>query len=63
MLEDEKQCERDALDRLAAGVGSGGRGVGGPADTLEALNERRVQTLLLEPGFDGHGRVARPAGC
>ncbi len=61
VLDDEKQCERDALDRLAAGVGSGGRGVGGPADTLEALGERRVQTLLLEPGFDG--RAARCQTC
>jgi peptide chain release factor subunit 1 len=52
VVEDEKRLERDALDRLAAGVGSGGRGVGGPAGTLDALNERRVQTLLLEPGFD-----------
>ena len=61
VLEDEKQCERDALDRLAAGVGSGGRGAGGPEATLEALNERRVQTLLLEPGFDG--RAARCQTC
>jgi peptide chain release factor subunit 1 len=53
--EDEKQRERDALDRLAAGVGSGGRATGGPEDTLEALNERRVGTLLLEPGFDRRG--------
>ena len=61
VLEDEKQLEREALDRLAAGVGSGGRGVGGPEATLEALNERRVQTLLLEPGFDRRG--ARCLGC
>lgn len=52
VLEDEKRTEREALDRLDAGIGSGGRGVGGPEGTLEALNERRVQTLLLEPGFD-----------
>ena len=50
--QDEKHLERDALDRLAAGIGSGGRAVGGAADTIEALNERRVATLLLEPGFD-----------
>jgi peptide chain release factor subunit 1 len=50
--QDEKRLERDALDRLAAGIGSGGRAVGGPADTIEALNERRVATLLLEEGFD-----------
>ncbi len=62
VLEDEKQCERDALDRLAAGVGSGGRGVGGPQDTLEALNERRVQTLLLEPGFDRRGARCQSCG-
>lgn len=62
VLADEKQLERDALDRLAAGVGSGGRAVGAPADTLEALNERRVQTLLLEPGFDGHGARCRSCG-
>jgi peptide subunit release factor 1 (eRF1) len=62
VLDDEKQCEREALDRLAAGVGSGGRGVGGPADTLEALNERRVQTLLLEPGFDRRGARCQTCG-
>jgi peptide chain release factor subunit 1 len=55
VLEDDKRLERDALDRLAAGIGSGGRAVGGPKDTLDALNERRVQTLLLEPGFDRRG--------
>src|SRR5581483_11731961 len=60
--EDEKRCERDALDRLTAGVGSGGRGVGGPEDTLEALNERRVQTLLLEPSFDRPGSRCRACG-
>jgi len=59
---DEKQCEREALDRLAAGVGSGGRGVGGPEDTLEALNERRVQTLALEPGFDRRGTRCESCG-
>jgi peptide chain release factor subunit 1 len=55
VFEDEKQSEREALDRLAAGIGTGGRAVGGPEDTIEALNERRVQTLLLEPGFDRRG--------
>jgi peptide chain release factor subunit 1 len=50
---DQKQRERDALDRLAAGIGrDGGRAVGGLEDTLAALGERRVEALLLEPGFD-----------
>jgi peptide chain release factor subunit 1 len=53
--EDEKERERQALDRLAAGIGSGGRAVGGPEEALEALNERRVEALLLEPGFDRRG--------
>jgi hypothetical protein len=53
--EDERRRERAALDRLAAGIGSGGRATGGPEGTLEALNERRVETLLLETGFDGRG--------
>jgi peptide chain release factor subunit 1 len=54
---DQKRRERAALDRLAAGIGrDGGRAVGGLEDTLAALGERRVEALLLEPGFD------RPAG-
>jgi peptide chain release factor subunit 1 len=52
---DERRRERDALDRLAAGIGSGGRAAGGPEATLEALNERRVETLLFETGFDRPG--------
>lgn len=62
VTEDEKQCERDMLDKLTAGIGSGGRGVGGPEQTLEALNERRVQTLLLEPGFDRQGTRCQSCG-
>jgi peptide subunit release factor 1 (eRF1) len=49
---DDERSEREALDRMAAGIGSGGRGVGGPIGTAEALNERRVETLLLAPDFD-----------
>ena len=52
---EEQHMEREALDRLAAGIGSGGRAVGHPKGTLEALNERRVQTLLLAPDFDRTG--------
>jgi len=50
--ENDKRTEREALDRLAEGIGSGGRATGGPEETLTALNERRVATLLLEPRFD-----------
>ena len=50
-----KKSEREALDRLQEGVATGGRGVAGLDDTLGALNERRVQTLLLNEGFDSAG--------
>lgn len=53
--EDEKRTERAALDQLGNGIGAGGRAAGGPEDTVTALNERRVATLLLEPAFDGRG--------
>ena len=55
VIEDERRDERDLLDRLDAGVGSGNRGTAGLSETLDALNERRVQTLLLSAAFDGHG--------
>ncbi|MEA2450217.1 MAG: hypothetical protein QOG63_2149 [Thermoleophilaceae bacterium] len=50
-----RQSERDALDRLREGVSRGGRGAAGLEPVLEALNARRVETLLLEPGFDAAG--------
>jgi len=49
---DDTRAERHALDRMAAGIGRGGRAVGEPGQTLEALNERKVSTLLLAPDFD-----------
>jgi hypothetical protein len=51
----ERERERAALDRLAAGLGGGGRAAGGLQATLDALNERRVETLLLENGIDRRG--------
>ncbi len=60
--QDDKRLESEALDRLRAGVGGSGRGVGGPEDTLQALNERRVEKLLLAPDFDGHGHRCPACG-
>lgn len=51
--EDDRRTERGALVRLEDALGAGGRAAGGSQDTVAALNERRVRTLLLEPGFDG----------
>ncbi|HKP89974.1 MAG TPA: Vms1/Ankzf1 family peptidyl-tRNA hydrolase [Thermoleophilaceae bacterium] len=42
--------EREALDRLAEAIGAGGRGAAGLDETIGALNERRVETLLLVDG-------------
>jgi peptide subunit release factor 1 (eRF1) len=60
--EHERTAERAALDRLKQGVGAGGRGVAGLDDALTALNERRVETLLIEERFQMPGRVCPQCG-
>jgi peptide chain release factor subunit 1 len=50
-----RRCERDALDRLTEGVGRGGRGAAGLSAVLQALNEQRVDTLLVADGFRSAG--------
>jgi peptide subunit release factor 1 (eRF1) len=59
---EEKRGEREALDTLEERLGAGGRAAGGLEQTLTALNERRVETLLLEPGFDGLARRCPTCG-
>ncbi|HEX8053529.1 MAG TPA: Vms1/Ankzf1 family peptidyl-tRNA hydrolase [Thermoleophilaceae bacterium] len=58
---DEKR-EREALDRLEEGVGTGGRGTAGLDLTIAALNERRVEILLLSDRFDAAGVYCRGCG-
>ncbi len=53
--DEERKRERTALDRLAAGLATGGRAAAGLEATLAALNERRVEKLLLESGVDRRG--------
>jgi peptide subunit release factor 1 (eRF1) len=60
--EHERAAERDALDRLKQGVGAGGRGVAGLGDVLGVLNERRVETLLIEERFQMPGRACPQCG-
>jgi peptide subunit release factor 1 (eRF1) len=55
VLADDRRTEEEVLDRLQDGLGAGSRAAAGIASTLEALNERRVQTLLLAPSFDRVG--------
>lgn len=58
----ERERERAAIDRLAAGVGraDGGRAAAGVGEVLEALSERRVECLLLDDAFRAVG-VSCPA--
>src|SRR3954447_15334436 len=56
------RCEREALDRLQQGVGTGGRGAAGIAEVLDALNQARVETLLIAENFRASGRVDFEAG-
>jgi peptide subunit release factor 1 (eRF1) len=50
-----RRGEREALDRLTEGVGRGGRGAAGLASVLQALNEQRVETLLVGDGYRSEG--------
>jgi peptide subunit release factor 1 (eRF1) len=50
-----RRREREALDRLEEGVGRGGRAAAGLDEVLSALNEYRVEILLLGDGFEAAG--------
>jgi peptide chain release factor subunit 1 len=60
--EHARRCEREALDRLQESVGRGGRGAAGVAEVLDALNQARVETLLIAESFSAPGRVDLEAG-
>ncbi len=51
----DRERERQTLDRLREAVARDTRGAAGLAGVLEALNERRVETLLLREGFSVSG--------
>ena len=54
-VEVERRKEAELVQRLRDAVGSGNRGVAGLDDTLAALVERRVDTLLVSHGFAHEG--------
>lgn len=58
----ERELEKHALDRLIQGAESGGRGATGLDDTLNALNEQRVEILLLQDNFDAAGACCPQCG-
>ena len=62
MDEIDRGREREALDRLAEAVGAGGRGAAGLDETLGALNERRVETLLVGERLGAAGVYCRACG-
>ena len=57
-----RKFEREALDRLVEAVGRGGRGAAGIAQVLDALNQARVETLLIAENFRAGGRRDIEAG-
>ncbi|MEA2422768.1 MAG: hypothetical protein QOF55_1867, partial [Thermoleophilaceae bacterium] len=62
IVEHEHRREREALDRLREGLSTGRRAAGGLEAVLEALNERRVETLLLVQGFETAGCTCPQCG-
>jgi len=44
--------EREALDRMHQGIGRGDRGVSHPGPVMEALEQQRVEILMLAEDFD-----------
>jgi peptide chain release factor subunit 1 len=55
MLMAEARRERETLDRLADALGMGAHASSSLDRVLEGLVERRVETLLLDPGFSAPG--------
>jgi peptide chain release factor subunit 1 len=64
-VEEEIEAEREAklLERLAAEAGSGRHGVTGLRGVVEALNDGRVDTLVVPAGVSGHGLRCEACGA
>ena len=62
IAEHERKHEREALERLREGLSTGRRAAAGLESVLEALNERRVEILLLEPGYQVAGCTCPQCG-
>jgi peptide subunit release factor 1 (eRF1) len=61
ITEHERRRERELLDRLEHGLGAGGRAAAGADDVLGALEEGRVDTLLMSEDFRAGSGVAERA--
>ena len=62
MDEEDQKREREALDRLAEGLGTGGRAAAGLDDVLDALNQRKVEVLMFENGLRAPGVICPQCG-
>jgi peptide subunit release factor 1 (eRF1) len=62
ILEHGRKHEREALDRVKAGIGAGGRGAAGLAGVLDAINQAKVETLLLEASCSAPGLIDPTTG-
>lgn len=59
---DERDRELDALERLGEGLAPDGHAAAGLDEVLEALHERRVQTLLVAHGWSAPGHACPRCG-
>jgi peptide chain release factor subunit 1 len=62
ILDVDRARERELLDRLSDGLGMEGRAAAGLDDVLDALVQRRVETLLLDENAGGSGVRCRSCG-
>jgi peptide subunit release factor 1 (eRF1) len=62
LMAQDRAHEQETLDRLQEGVSTGGRGVCGLADVLGAINEARVETLLINEDTSAPGRFDPESG-
>lgn len=60
--EREAEQEREAIERLRRELATKGRATQGTAGVLRALNERRVEILLIEPDASPGGAVCPTCG-
>jgi peptide subunit release factor 1 (eRF1) len=60
--EHAREAERSALDRFVQEIGRGGRAAAGLGAVLGALNEHRVELLLLQEGFRAGGAIETTSG-
>lgn len=58
----ERNHEREVLDRLEAALGTGNRAAAGIERVLDSLNARRVDVLVVAPGYRVPGVVCRACG-